>query len=91
MTALSKYDRVVDDIVKQIIYEFPDHKMPIAMGRNPTIAYGSIMKLYVKDFRKDPEDETMSINACIVSRPNADFDGKHVAVVKSWNKAGKVA
>ena len=43
-----------------------------------TIAYGSIMKLYVKEFRKDPEDETLSINACIVKPANIDFDGKGI-------------
>lgn len=37
-----------------------------------TIAYGSIMKLYVKEFRKDPEDETLSINACIV-KPTVEW------------------
>lgn len=40
-----------------------------------TIAYGSIMKLYVKEFRKDPKDETLSINACIVSRANIGMSG----------------
>ena len=31
-----------------------------------TIAYGAIMKLYVKEFREDPEEETLSMSACIV-------------------------
>ena len=30
------------------------------------------MKLYVKEFRKDPEDETLSINACIV-KPTVEW------------------
>lgn len=41
-----------------------------------TIAYGSIMKLYVKEFRKDPEDETLSINACIVKPANIGVSGR---------------
>lgn len=41
-----------------------------------TIAYGSIMKLYVKEFRKDPEDETLSINACIVKPANIGVPGR---------------
>ena len=36
MTALSKYDPLVDKILTQILYEFPDHKMPLEIGRNPT-------------------------------------------------------
>lgn len=36
------------------------------------------MKLYVRNYRKDPHDETMSINACIVTPANIDFDGDEI-------------
>ena len=35
-----------------------------------TLNYGSIMLLYVKEYRKDPEDETLAINASIVGPAN---------------------
>lgn len=73
--ALEAYDALIDEIVRTIIHEFPDGKMTIALGRNPTLAYGSILKLYVKEYRTDPEDEVISINACIVKPANIDFDG----------------
>lgn len=49
-----------------------------SVANESTITYGSMMKLFVKDFKKDPHDETMAINACIVGRPNADFDGESI-------------
>ena len=38
--------------------------------------YGSIMKLYVREYKKDPDDETLSINDSIVGPANIDFDGR---------------
>ena len=44
------------------------------------------MRLYVREYGRDPEDETISINASIVGPANIDFDGMDVvAVVKSGN------
>lgn len=40
-----------------------------------TLAYGSIYQLFFTDFKRDPRDETISINACIVTPANIDFDG----------------
>ena len=34
------------------------------------------MKLYVREYKKDPDDETLSINASIVGPANIDFDGR---------------
>lgn len=33
------------------------------------------MLLYVRDYKKDPHDETIEVNACIVNPLNMDFDG----------------
>lgn len=41
MTALSKYDPLVDKILTQILYEFPDHKMPLEIGRNPNLNWAT--------------------------------------------------
>ena len=46
-----------------------------------TLTYGSIYLLYYNDFKRDPRDETISINACIVKAPNIDFDGELFAEV----------
>lgn len=74
--ALVKYDETVDQCLKMFINECPDHKGCIILGRNPTLAYGSIYQLFYTDFKRDPADQTIGINACIVSSANIDFDGK---------------
>ena len=37
---------------------------------------GSIMLQYVRDYKRDPSDETIAFNACDVSPANIDFDGE---------------
>lgn len=74
--ALVQYDELVDKCLKMYIDECPDHKGCIILGRNPTLAYGSIYQLFFDDFKRDPKDETISINACIVTSANIDFDGR---------------
>lgn len=79
ISALTNYDPLVDNVIRTILDEFPDKKMPIALGRNPTLSYGSIMKLYVREYRKDPEDEVISINACIVKPANIGVSRKDIS------------
>lgn len=73
--ALTNYDPLIDKCLREYIDETPKGKIPIALGRNPTLNYGSIMLLYVRNYKTEPEDETMAINACIVGPANIDFDG----------------
>ena len=70
MTALTKYDETVDKCIQMYIDECPNKKITIALGRNPTLNYGSIMRLYVREYGRDPEDETIAINASIVGPAN---------------------
>ena len=73
--SLAVYDEVVDEAITSYIAATRKGKIPVIMGRNPTIAYGSLMLLYVKNYKKAPRDETISVNACIVNPLNMDFDG----------------
>lgn len=68
--SLIHYDPLVDQCIQEYINECPKKKIPICLGRNPTLNYGSIMLLYVRDYKRDPTDETLSINACIVKPAN---------------------
>ena len=70
MKALVEYDPFVDEIIATIVNESPDQKLAIGLGRNPVLAYGSIMLLYCRQWKKDPKDETLAINACIVTPAN---------------------
>jgi hypothetical protein len=47
-----------------------------------TIAYGSENFLYVRVYKKDPTDDTVGVNACIVEPMNMDFDGDAGYMVK---------
>ena len=75
MNSLTKYDKRVDDCMTQFIQEYPGGRLCVLVGRNPTLAYGSIMQLFVREYKKDPSDETMAINACDCEPANIDFDG----------------
>lgn len=84
--ALAVYDEEVDKCIESFIAEAKDGRIPVIMGRNPTIAYGSIMLVYVKKYTKDPHDETIGINACIVKPLNMDFDGDETYGAVIWEK-----
>lgn len=45
-----------------------------------TLTYGSIYLLYYNDFKRDPRDETISINACIVKAPNIGDNKKDIPI-----------
>lgn len=75
LNALVKYDERVDKVLEMLRDESPDQRFALLVGRNPTLAVGSMMQLYCTEWDKDPDNETMKINACISGPPNFDFDG----------------
>ena len=68
--ALVTYDPIVDQCLQMYIDGTPKKKVPILLGRNPTLNYGSIILLYVKRYNKIPADETIGINARVVGPAN---------------------
>lgn len=87
MKALNNYDPLVDKCITDFINEAPDGKLCILLGRNPTLAYGSIMQLFVREFKKDPHDETIGFNACICKPANIDFDGDELYAIFVFEKS----
>lgn len=73
--ALVQYNKLVDDCMQEYIKETPHKRIPVIIGRNPTIAYGSEQLLFVREYKTDIHDETIAVNACIVKPFNMDFDG----------------
>ena len=51
-----------------------------SLSNTMTLAYGSIMLLYYTDFKRDPRDETIGINACIVSPANIGKLGRAICI-----------
>lgn len=68
--ALTVYDKDIDACIRQFIDTSKNGRIPVIMGRNPTIAYGSEMLLYVRNYKTDVHDETIEVNACIVGPLN---------------------
>ena len=78
MRALTSYDEDVDACMEEFIAEMPGGRVATLVGRNPTLAYGSIMQLFVRHYKKDPHDETMALNACICAPANIGDNRKTV-------------
>ena len=75
-SALVNYNELVDQCLMDYIKECPDGKGMVILGRNPTLAVGSILQLFYRDYKRDPHDETVGINACIVAPGNIGTTGR---------------
>lgn len=84
--ALNEHIDVVENCITEYIAsrKHCGGRLPVLIGRNPTITYGSEILLYVKKFKTDPHDETIAINACVVEPMNADFDGDELYGFFIW-------
>lgn len=71
----------IEEIARTLIQESPCDGMPVIMGRNPTINFGSIQLLRVTEVKSNPHDCTINFSTSIVVRPNADFDGDQLWLV----------
>ena len=78
--ALAEFDQEVYDILLALIDECPYKGLPVTFGRNPTMNHGSIQLLFVTRIKKDLDDNTIGFSPLILASPNADYDGKCVAV-----------
>lgn len=70
-----KYDKLLDDIFKELIAESPHGGIPIILQRNPTLHRLSAQRLIVRHIKTDPNDITTSLSVLVLKGPNADFDG----------------
>lgn len=68
--AMVQYDPLVDACLQAYIDESPRKAIVLEVGRNPTLAYHSIMQLYCRTYKKDPDDQTIELNACIIEMAN---------------------
>lgn len=66
------YDDYVYSIMKQVIEEDCPH---VILNRNPTITFGSILKMRIRKVKPDPQDVCLAIPSAILPGLNADFDG----------------
>ena len=76
--ATLKIDPEIYDITLKMI---TDYDLRVILNRNPTINYGSIMVLKVKNIKKDYSDVTASISNLILSPLGADYDGDVLNII----------
>jgi hypothetical protein len=69
------YDEYIHDIMNMIIKEYKPH---LILNRNPTITYGSILKMKIRRIKPDPDDVTIAIPSAVLPGLNADFDGDEI-------------
>ena len=76
MYAIVKYDPLIDEIMQRLIQEAYDPRgLPVLWSRTPSLAKGSIQKLFVTKVKTSMDDDTISFSILMVKDPNADFDG----------------
>ena len=73
--SVNEYDPFIDQLLQTLIDESPHKGIPIILHRNPTLLPGSMQLLYITKFKKEVNDNTISIPLYIVKAPNADMDG----------------
>jgi len=76
-----KYNELLDNILKEIIAESPNDGIVCLIGRNPSLKKGSIQRVRIKDFKRDPFDKTVGISILIITAPNCDFDGDELNIL----------
>ena len=67
-----QYDPYIHQLMNEIIAEF---EPKIILNRNPTITFGSILLMKVRQIKPDADDMTLAIPSAILPGLNADFDG----------------
>lgn len=75
-----KYNKLIDDIGKELIAESKYKGLPVIAQRNPSLLQGSAQLTYIVKFKTDPEDNTVGISALIAKAFNADYDGDKIFV-----------
>lgn len=79
-TSCKKYNKLIDDIGKELIAESKYKGLPVIAQRNPSLLQGSAQLVYIVKFKTDPDDNTMGISALIAKAFNADYDGDKLFV-----------
>jgi DNA-directed RNA polymerase beta' subunit len=81
--AQTRFDRSMYAIMKELIKRGSSdgRGLHALINRNPSIAFGSILKVRIVAVKEDPSDYTMSIHNGILKLMGADFDGDVCALI----------
>lgn len=75
-----EFDETVYMIMKELIAK-TNGGLKVLMGRNPTLNFGSVLLMTVKDVKTVVDDVTMAIPLNILSVLGADFDGDVLYII----------
>ena len=78
---------LIASLLDSLIVEHPFGHIPAYYVRNPSLGRGSCELMKITRFKKDPEDQTISMSALVCSEFNADFDGDQMAthpIIDIW-------
>lgn len=64
----------------ELIAEAPGGRIPVILGRNPSLQRGSTQQLFISKVKHDVQIPTISLSVLVLRSFNADFDGDQVNV-----------
>ena len=73
--AVQRYDKDIADIGKEITKESEYRGIPTLANRNPSLGMNSIQLVYITEFKKNVNDNTIGISLHIATAFNMDIDG----------------
>lgn len=68
--SVNRYNPVLDQLFKELIAESPYKGIPISLGRNPTLARGSVQLFYVTKIKTDLSDNAISLSVLVIRQSN---------------------
>lgn len=64
------FDQEIYDTMQEIVHS---EDVMIVLNRNPTITFGSIITMKIRDIKPDPDDYTLSIPSSILPGQSGSF------------------
>lgn len=78
--AVNNYHPLISKILKELLAEAPDGRIPILLQRNPSLARGSAQLLGINHVTEDVHINAIGLSLLVLAAFNADFDGDELNV-----------
>lgn len=78
--ATVRYDKMIHELLNEIIAECPEGGYPVSMLRNPTLRRGSNQYFRITKILTNVHDNAIMMSVLAIKDPNADFDGDQLQV-----------
>lgn len=75
-----KFHPLMAKLLDDLIAEAPGGRIPVVLGRNPSLQRGSTQQLFISRVMHDVLIPTISLSVLVLRSFNADFDGDQVNV-----------